>query len=87
MFMELAGKLLTKAKSNQKALQGGLHRAMLLCSPGKAPACLPRRRLKEWGFLVLIRRNQMLKCWGCLEKGPSSHPLCCSSPALLSPRR
>lgn len=43
MFMELAGKLLTKAKSNQKALQGGLHRAMLLCSPGEALACQAER--------------------------------------------
>lgn len=69
----MAGKLLTKVKSNQKALQG----AMLLCSPGQAAACLPRRRLKECGFLVLIRRNQTLNCWGCLEKGP------CSSSSLL----
>lgn len=69
--MELAGKPLTKVKSNLH-FEGGFYHVMLLCSPGQEPTCLPRGRLKEWGFLALIRRNQMLKCWGCLEKGPPS---------------
>lgn len=61
---------------------------MLLCSPGQAPACLPRGRLKEWRFLVFIRRNQMSKYWGCLEKEPSSsssslQPTCPPEPQTL----
>lgn len=49
-------------------------------------ACLPMSSLKAWVFLIITRRNQMSKCWGWLERGPSSSSSSLQLTCLPRPR-